>query len=81
MQSLLFMTIFSFSLQELNNLLEDEKLHNVPVLIYANKQDLALAAHPSEISDMMDLTKIRHRAWQIQACSASRGEGLTVRSF
>ena len=75
------MTIFSFSLQELNNLLEDEKLHNVPVLIYANKQDLALAAHPSEISDMMDLTKIRHRAWQIQACSASRGEGLTVRSF
>ncbi len=33
---------------ELNLLLEEEKLNNVPVLIFANKQDLVNAMPPKE---------------------------------
>jgi ADP-ribosylation factor-like protein 3 len=34
---------------ELNFLLEEEKLTGVPVLVFANKQDLAIAATPKEV--------------------------------
>ena len=45
-----------FALQELTELLEEEKLHNVPVLIFANKQDLAMAAKASDVSGRTKLT-------------------------
>lgn len=35
---------------ELNSLLEEEKLAGVPVLIFANKQDLLNAMPPKEVS-------------------------------
>lgn len=61
---------------ELNELLNDDKLAGVPVLVYANKQDLALAAKASEIAQELNLHLIRDRPWQIQACSGIRGEGI-----
>lgn len=63
---------------ELNELLNDDKLAGVPVLVYANKQDLALAANASEIAQELNLHLIRDRPWQIQACSGIRGEGIKV---
>ena len=36
--------------EELLELLEEEKLSKVPVLIYANKQDLFKSAKPSEVT-------------------------------
>lgn len=63
---------------ELNELLNDDKLASVPVLVYANKQDLALAAKASEIAQELNLHLIRDRPWQIQACSGIRGEGIKV---
>lgn len=63
---------------ELNELLNDDKLNGVPVLVYANKQDLALAAQASEIAQELNLHLIRDRPWQIQACSGIRGEGIKV---
>lgn len=63
---------------ELNELLNDDKLAGVPVLVYANKQDLALAAKASEIAQELNLHLIRDRPWQIQACSGIRGEGIKV---
>ena len=35
--------------QELSELLQDEKLAGVPVLVFANKQDLDLAMPPDEV--------------------------------
>ena len=69
--------------QELQELLEEEKLQRVPVLIFANKQDLVGAATPADLSDSdaLDLQGIRGRPWQIQACSALTGEGLKVSTF
>ena len=61
---------------ELNSLLEEEKLAGVPVLIFANKQDLLNAMPPKEISEALHLHNIRDRDWQIQACSAKTGAGL-----
>ncbi|KAK2158411.1 hypothetical protein LSH36_171g08004 [Paralvinella palmiformis] len=61
---------------ELAELLEEEKLTGVPVLIYANKQDLINAAPASEVAQGLDLNGIRDRSWQIQPCSAATGEGV-----
>jgi ADP-ribosylation factor-like protein 3 len=61
---------------ELNELLEESKLANVPVLIFANKQDLINAQSAAELSDALGLQNIRDRVWQIQGCSAKTGEGL-----
>eukprot|EP01065_Artemidia_motanka_P042223 TRINITY_DN561_c0_g1_i2.p2 TRINITY_DN561_c0_g1~~TRINITY_DN561_c0_g1_i2.p2 ORF type:complete len:179 (+),score=81.80 TRINITY_DN561_c0_g1_i2:72-608(+) len=61
---------------ELNLLLEEEKLSGVHVLIFANKQDLATAMGPDEVSEALTLQAIRDRKWQIQGCSAKTGEGL-----
>ncbi|KAJ6222492.1 hypothetical protein RDWZM_001037 [Blomia tropicalis] len=61
---------------ELNELLSEEKLATVPLLIYANKQDLINAVTAGELAESLHLVTIRDRAWQIQACSATSGEGL-----
>eukprot|EP00499_Haloplacidia_sp_CaronLabIsolate_P014299 CAMPEP_0196780318 /NCGR_PEP_ID=MMETSP1104-20130614/7558_1 /TAXON_ID=33652 /ORGANISM="Cafeteria sp., Strain Caron Lab Isolate" /LENGTH=184 /DNA_ID=CAMNT_0042150515 /DNA_START=99 /DNA_END=653 /DNA_ORIENTATION=+ len=61
---------------ELNALLEEDRLSGVPVLIFANKQDLLSASSAEEISDSMSLSSIKDRPWQIQACCALTGEGL-----
>eukprot|EP00793_Prasinoderma_coloniale_P002037 PRCOL_00002545-RA len=62
---------------ELGELLEKEKLAGVPLLIYANKQDLLHALTPAEVAQMLNLVQIRDRQWQIVACSARTGDGLT----
>ncbi|NP_001017827.1 ADP-ribosylation factor-like protein 3a isoform X2 [Danio rerio] len=62
--------------QELAELLDEEKLSGVPVLIFANKQDLLTAAPASEIAEGLNLHIIRDRMWQIQSCSALTGEGV-----
>lgn len=66
--------------QELSELLDEEKLNGVPVLIFANKQDLLTAAPASEIAEGLNLHTIRDRMWQIQSCSALTGEGVQVSS-
>ena len=48
----------------------------VPVLIFANKQDLFNAARSNEIAEELSLHTIRDRPWYIQPCSAVSGEGV-----
>lgn len=67
------------SQEELVKLLTHAKLADVPVLIFANKQDLNTAAPADAILNIMREAKILlddDRRWQIQACSAATGEGL-----
>ncbi|XP_041751253.1 ADP-ribosylation factor-like protein 3 isoform X2 [Coregonus clupeaformis] len=61
---------------ELSELIDEENLKGVPVLIFANKQDLSTASPASEIAEGLNLHTLRDRAWQIQACSAFSGEGV-----
>lgn len=61
---------------ELYELLIDEKLQDVPLLVYANKQDLPSALPAAELAQALGLPTIKDRAWQIQACTASQGVGV-----
>ncbi len=48
----------------------------IPLLILANKQDLADAATEKDISEVLGLSKIKERDWAIFKCSAKTGTGL-----
>ena len=58
------------------DLLDEDKLNKVPLLIYANKQDLVNALNSSDLAKELNLPSIKNRAWQIQSCCAHSGEGL-----
>ncbi len=62
--------------QELETLLKEDELLNVPLLVFANKQDLVHALGPDEIVESLGLTKISDRQWMIVACSALNKDGL-----
>lgn len=63
---------------EFAELLADEKLNDVPVMIFANKQDLEDKLKISEIAEAIGLVKLKDRTWQIQECSALEGSGIKV---
>ncbi|CAE7874812.1 arl3 [Symbiodinium necroappetens] len=62
--------------QELRELLAEDKLGGIPLLVFANKQDLLQATPADEIAAALDLASISDRTWTIQACSAKDGSGL-----
>merc|ERR1711924_554563 len=62
--------------QELRELLAEDKLGGVPLLVFANKQDLLNATPADEITEALALGSIADRTWTIQACSAKTGDGL-----
>lgn len=61
---------------ELEDLLKEDDLKEVPVLIFANKQDVSTANRVEKIAKDLSLNTIRGRAWQVQPCSAKTGEGV-----
>merc|ERR1711968_435311 len=56
--------------EELSELTEEDKLGGIPVLVFANKQDLMNATPAEEVVEAMGLMDLKDRAWQIQASSA-----------
>jgi len=60
----------------LQELLAEELLAGVPLLVFANKQDLEMALEAPEVMEHLDLNSITDRSWNIQACSAMSKEGL-----
>mmetsp|Transcript_36590 Transcript_36590/g.90059 ORF Transcript_36590/g.90059 Transcript_36590/m.90059 type:complete len:185 (+) Transcript_36590:199-753(+) len=63
-------------LEELGNLLSQEKLAGASLLVFANKQDLAGSMTSEEIAQGLELAGIKNRHWSIVGCSAVTGEGL-----
>eukprot|EP00750_Incisomonas_marina_P015408 INCI1823.2.p2 GENE.INCI1823.2~~INCI1823.2.p2 ORF type:complete len:187 (+),score=38.46 INCI1823.2:208-768(+) len=63
---------------ELHSLLGQEKLAGATLLIFANKQDLAGALTPAQISEALDLSNpvFERRHWAVEPCSAATGDGL-----
>ena len=63
---------------ELDLLLVEEELQGVPLLVFANKQDLPNAASINEITNELGLNKIlqKDRKWHIEASIATRGDGI-----
>lgn len=62
-------------------MLMDNRLKQVPLLIFANKQDLPNAMSSSEVAEAIGLVRLEERTWQIKACSAVEGTGLKVTIF
>merc|ERR1711924_372037 len=62
---------------ELTELLQEDKLAGIPLLIFANKQDLLQAMGADDITEALGLSQIADRQWNIQACSAKEGDGLS----
>merc|ERR1711988_1744230 len=56
--------------EELETLLEEELLSGVPVLVFANKQDLLNALSAAKIIDGLELSGITDRWVHVEACSA-----------
>jgi ADP-ribosylation factor-like protein 3 len=69
---------------ELAALLKDDRIRKIPLLIFANKNDLSLALSSADVPPFSDpqitieleLDLIRDRSWQIQSCSATRKTGV-----
>jgi ADP-ribosylation factor-like protein 3 len=57
-------------------LLTNDKLSGIPMLLWANKQDLLNALTPSEIVQSLDLQLIKDRSFQVIGCSTRDKAGL-----
>ena len=55
--------------------MQEEGLAKVPLLVYANKQDLEFALEADKVLETLNLSDISDRTWNIQACSAMTKEG------
>mmetsp|Transcript_48568 Transcript_48568/g.140728 ORF Transcript_48568/g.140728 Transcript_48568/m.140728 type:complete len:212 (-) Transcript_48568:7-642(-) len=70
------------SLAELGKLLQDTKLADAPVLVFANKIDMAPAdSEPAQtvlisLRSQMDIAAQGGRKYQVHPCSGKTGEGL-----
>ncbi len=56
---------------------QEPNLSGLPLLIFANKQDLNLSLSAEEIMDSLNLNEIKDRKWTIVACSALTKSGLS----
>ena len=62
---------------ELFIMLQEEELRDIPILVFANKQDLPNAMSVEEITDKLELNSIPDtRSWFITPSCATTGDGL-----
>ncbi|KAJ0032731.1 hypothetical protein NQD34_002812 [Periophthalmus magnuspinnatus] len=61
----------------LKRFLSEDKVEGLPLMVLANKKDKPNSMSIREISDQLNLPKLEDRDWQIQACSAEKGLGLS----
>ena len=64
--------------KELYLILQQPELSNLPLLIFANKQDLNSSLSAEEILDQLNLNRIIDRNWTIVASSSITKQGLTI---
>ena len=57
-------------------MLNEEELKDAALLVFANKQDQPGAKGAADISEALQLGKLRDRNWTIIACSAVDGMGV-----
>lgn len=69
---------FQQSSQEFQKVISDDLLPrgDLPILIFANKQDLPGAAAAEEISEKLGLLNFSRENWHVQASDAKSGDGL-----
>ena len=62
--------------EALSLLIFNDEFINIPLLVFANKQDLPNAYLPNKIINILDMKKIKDNKWLIQGSSALNGQGI-----
>uniref|UniRef100_A0A6B2LKH5 ADP-ribosylation factor n=1 Tax=Arcella intermedia TaxID=1963864 RepID=A0A6B2LKH5_9EUKA len=62
--------------KELSILMSEPELSEIPVLIFANKQDLPYAVDIRQLAEQLCLYDVLGRPWHIQSCCGVEGGGL-----
>lgn len=62
--------------EELFEILEENSLQGLPLLIFANKQDLPNSVTSEVLTELLDLKSLKNRDWFVQPCTAITGKGL-----
>ena len=62
--------------EELSAMLGEDELKDVPLLVFANKQDQDGALPAQDVATRLGLHLLKDRDWRIVGCSAVKGEGL-----
>ena len=62
--------------EELYKIVSNDFMKNVPLLVFANKQDLPQASDVTTIVDKLQIKSLKLNNWHVQGCSAVTGEGL-----
>lgn len=64
--------------QELYRIAMDRGMSEIPILIFANKQDMPNAMKPQEIQQRLELSHgpLRQRNWIVQPSTATTGDGI-----
>jgi len=62
--------------EELHRMLAEDELRDAVLLVMANKQDMANALGVREITNRLQLNRLKNREWYIQGTSAQTGDGL-----
>ena len=62
--------------EELDGVLNDDRLRNATLLVFNNKQDMPNAATTTEVTEKLGLRDRREREWFIQSTCAVTGEGI-----
>eukprot|EP01022_Parablepharisma_sp_SALTPOND_P019281 TRINITY_DN3261_c0_g1_i6.p1 TRINITY_DN3261_c0_g1~~TRINITY_DN3261_c0_g1_i6.p1 ORF type:complete len:222 (+),score=18.13 TRINITY_DN3261_c0_g1_i6:73-738(+) len=60
----------------LYDLLKEKQLEEMPLLLFANKQDLKGAMNKMDVAKELELENITKRKWHVQECCAITGKGV-----
>lgn len=63
--------------QEMLAMLQENDLRGVPLLVFANKQDIAGALTEGQVSDSLGLAEIKNRQWRIVKSCTKTGDGIS----
>lgn len=61
---------------ELHKIVEDDRLAQVPILVFANKQDLPTSVRPTDLPQVLGLSRLHSQVWFVQGCTAKSGQGV-----
>lgn len=67
---------FPIAQTELQALMANPVLQNIPFLVFANKQDLPNSATTSELTNAMNLYTVKNRPWKVCESIGSSGVGI-----
>ena len=63
--------------QEMYTMLQESDLRSVPLLVFANKQDVSGAMSEGEVGELLGLADIKNRQWRIAKSCTKSGEGIS----